>query len=62
MELTVLVVDDDAEITRSTGIFLKAEGYRVLEAHSGLEALDMLMSETVHLVLLDIMMPGLDGI
>lgn len=62
MELTVLVVDDDKEITRSTGIFLKAEGYRVLEAHSGLEALDMLMSETVHLVLLDIMMPGLDGI
>lgn len=62
MELTVLVVDDDNEITRSTGIFLKAEGYRVLEAHDGFEALDILMSEAVHLVLLDIMMPKLDGI
>ncbi len=62
MQLTVLIVDDDEEITRSTGIFLKADGYRVLEAHDGLEALDMLMSEEVHLVLLDIMMPKLDGI
>ncbi len=62
MQLTVLIVDDDEEITKSTGIFLKAEGYRVLEAHDGIEALDMLMSETVHLVLLDIMLPRLDGI
>lgn len=62
MQLTVLIVDDDEEITRSTGIFLKAEGYRVLEAHNGLEALDMLMSENIQLVLLDIMMPELDGI
>ena len=62
MQLTVLIVDDDEEITRSTGIFLKAEGYRVLEAHDGLDALDMLMNEDVQLVLLDIMMPKLDGI
>lgn len=62
MQLTVLVVDDDKEITRSTGIFLKAEGYRVLEAYDGIQALDMLINETVHLVLLDIMMPKLDGI
>ena len=62
MQLSVLIVDDDEEITRSTGIFLKAEGYRVLEAHDGLEALDMLMHEDIQLVLLDIMMPKLDGI
>ncbi|HIU57596.1 MAG TPA: response regulator transcription factor [Candidatus Ornithomonoglobus merdipullorum] len=62
MQLSVLIVDDDEEITRSTGIFLKAEGYRVLEAHDGLEALDMLMNEDIQLVLLDIMMPKLDGI
>ena len=62
MQLTVLIVDDDEEITRSTGIFLEAEGYRVLEAHDGLEALDMLMNEDIQLVLLDIMMPKLDGI
>ena len=62
MQLSVLIVDDDEEITRSTGIFLKAEGYRVFEAHDGLEALDMLMNEDIQLVLLDIMMPKLDGI
>lgn len=62
MKLTVLIVDDDSEITKSTGIFLRAEGYRVLEAHDGLEALDILVNEEVHLVLLDIMMPELDGI
>ena len=56
MKLTVLIVDDDSEITKSTGIFLRAEGYRVLEAHDGL------VNEEVHLVLLDIMMPELDGI
>ncbi|HIW56561.1 MAG TPA: response regulator transcription factor [Firmicutes bacterium] len=61
-ELTVLVVDDDKEITKSIGIFLSSEGYRVLEASNGLEAVDIAMNETVHLMLLDIMMPELDGI
>ncbi len=61
-KLTVLIADDDKEITKSTGIFLKAEGYRVLEAHNGLDALDIVMNEEVHLLLLDVMMPELDGI
>ena len=56
------MVDDDKEITRSIGIFLSSEGYRVLEAANGLEAVDIAMNETVHLMLLDIMMPELDGI
>lgn len=61
-QLTVLITDDDKEITKSTGIFLAAEGYRVLEAYNGLDALDIVMREEVHLLLLDVMMPELDGI
>ena len=60
-QLKILVVDDDREIVDSIGIFLKAEGYAVEKAYNGLEALDILMSRTVHL-LLDIMMPEMDGI
>lgn len=59
---TVLVVDDDREIVESTSIFLKAEGYVVLKAYTGLKALDIVMNEEVRLILLDIMMPELDGI
>lgn len=60
--LTVLVVDDDKEIVDSIAIFLKADGYAVEKAYNGLEALDVLMSRPVHLLLLDIMMPELSGI
>lgn len=59
---TVLVVDDDREIVESTSIFLKAEGYDVKKAYNGLEAIDIVMSEDIQLILLDIMMPELDGI
>ena len=57
-----LVVDDDREIVDSIAIFLKADGYEVEKAYNGLEALDIVMSQTVHLIVLDIMMPELDGI
>ena len=60
--LTVLVVDDDREIVDSIAIFLQADGYLVRKAYNGLEALDIVMTEPVHLILLDIMMPKLDGI
>ena len=60
--LTVLVVDDDREIVDSIAIFLQADGYLVRKAYNGLEALDIVMTEPVHLILLDIMMPALDGI
>lgn len=59
---TVLVVDDDKEIVESTAIFLSAEGYSVKKAYTGLEALDIVMSEDIQLILLDIMMPEMDGI
>lgn len=61
-ELKILVVDDDREIVDSIAIFLQADGYAVEKAYNGLEALDILMTERVHLLLLDIMMPEMDGI
>lgn len=61
-KLTVLVVDDDREIVESIAIFLQADGYLVRKAYNGLEALDIVMNENVHLIILDIMMPELDGI
>lgn len=60
--MTILVVDDDRDIVDSIAIFCEAEGYLVLKAHDGLEALDKLSENEVHLMLLDIMMPKLDGI
>ncbi len=59
---TVLVVDDEAEIRDVIHVFLRNEGFRVLEARHGLEALERLESEKVDLVVLDVMMPELDGI
>ena len=61
-KVTVLVVDDDSEIVESIAIFLQADGYLVRKAYNGLEALDIVMTENVHLIILDIMMPELDGI
>lgn len=60
--MNVLVVDDDREIVESISIFLSGEGYKALKAYDGLEALDMLIDNEVHLMILDIMMPKLDGI
>ena len=61
-KLKVLVVDDDREIVDSIAIFLRADGYEIEKAYNGLESLDIVMTHTVHLIILDIMMPELDGI
>ena len=58
----ILVVDDDKEIVESIEIFLRNEGYNAYKAYNGLEALDILVNKEVHLILMDIMMPKLDGI
>ena len=58
----IVVVDDDKEIVESIEIYLNNEGYKVFKAYDGLEALDILMREDIHLILMDIMMPKLDGI
>lgn len=60
--MNVLVVDDDREIVESIAIFLSGENYTVLKAYDGIEALDILHENEVHLMVLDIMMPKLDGI
>ena len=58
----ILVVDDDREIVRSLAKLLEVEGYQVYKAYHGLEALDILMERQIHLILLDVMMPKLNGI
>ena len=58
----ILVVDDDKEIAGAIEIYLKAEGYTVFTAHDGEEALSMLKKEDVQLIIMDVMMPKMDGI
>lgn len=58
----ILVVDDDKEIANAIDKLLTMEGYDVVKAYNGLEALDALISNNIQLILLDIMMPKLDGL
>ncbi len=58
----ILIVDDNREIVFSLGKLLEYEGYRVLKAYDGLEALDVLKDNQVDLILLDVMMPKLNGL
>lgn len=58
----ILVCDDDKEIVEAIEIYLTQEGYNILKAYDGTEALEILEREEVHLLLLDVMMPKLDGI
>ncbi|MDD3339708.1 MAG: response regulator transcription factor [Lachnospiraceae bacterium] len=61
-EYKILVVDDDREIVRSLGKLLELEGYEVHKAYNGMEAMDILVSNEIHLILLDVMMPQLNGL
>ena len=58
----ILVCDDDKEIVKAIDIYLSKEDYNVLKAYNGNEALNIIRNNEVHLVILDIMMPGKDGI
>ncbi len=58
----ILVVDDDKEIVDSISIFLQNDGYYVIKAYDGMEAMERLNDNEVHLILLDVMMPKMDGI
>ena len=58
----VLVVDDDAVLRRVVRAVLEADGFRVLEAHDGEQGLKLAASERPSVVILDVMMPGLDGV
>ena len=59
---TVLVVDDDREIVGAIALALEKEGYRVLRAYDGMEALDHALDPELRLILMDVMMPRLDGL
>ena len=59
---TIMVVDDEKEIRELIAIYLKNEGYRVLQAEDGEEGLELLKKNEVYLIVLDIMMPKIDGI
>ena len=58
----VLICDDQPDIVNALKIYLAPEGYQLFEAFTGLEALEIVKNNDIHLILLDVMMPGLDGI
>ncbi len=59
---TILVCDDDKAILDSIEIYLKLEGYHVLKAEDGIQALELIQSNEIHCLVLDIMMPRMDGL
>ena len=61
-QIAILVVDDEKEIADLVEIYLVSDGYKVFKANNAKEGLEILDQEEIHLVLLDIMMPGMDGL
>lgn len=57
----ILVVDDDKTITEAIGVYLVNEGYKIFKAYDGIQALKVIDEEDIHLVILDIMMPNMNG-
>ena len=57
----VLVVDDDKAIVEAIEIYLRGEGYNIFKAYDGAEALEVIKEEEIHLIIMDIMMPKMDG-
>lgn len=62
MTYTILVCDDDQLIVNSIALHLQKEGYKVIRTYNGLEALEAVEQHEIHLILLDVMMPKLDGL
>ena len=60
--MNILVCDDDREIAAAIEIYLKNEGYDVIKAYDGLEALEAVENNEIHLIIMDIMMPKMDGV
>lgn len=61
-QINILVCDDDKEIAGAIEIYLRNEGYRVFKAYDGIQALEIARKETLHLIIMDIMMPKMDGV
>lgn len=62
MLMNILVCDDDSAIVDAIGIYLENEGYKIFKAFNGMEALEVVANHEIHLILMDIMMPKMDGI
>jgi len=60
--MNLLVCDDDKEIVDAIGIYLENEGYQIFKAFNGLEAIDIIKDYEIHLIIMDIMMPIMDGL
>ena len=61
-DINILVVDDEKEIADLIEIYLVSDGYKVFKAENAAQGLEILEKEEIHLVLLDIMMPGMNGL
>ena len=61
-QFNILVCDDDKEIAGAIEIYLRNEGYNVFKAYDGLEALEIARTKPLHLIIMDIMMPKMDGV
>lgn len=59
--MNILVCDDDKEIVNAIEVYLKNEGYDIFKAYDGIQALEVVEKNQIHLILMDIMMPNLDG-
>lgn len=60
--MNILVCDDDKEIVDAIGIYLENEGYKIFKAFNGIEAIEIIEQNEIHLIIMDIMMPKMDGI
>lgn len=60
--MNILVCDDDQAIVDAIGIYLENEGFSIFKAFNGIEAIEMINHQEIHLVIMDIMMPKMDGI
>jgi len=60
--MNILVCDDDKEIAGAIEIYLRNEGYQVFKAYDGVQALDIVDNQKIHLIIMDIMMPKMDGV
>ena len=59
--MNILVCDDDKDIAKAIEVYLRNEGYEVLLAYNGLEAVEICQKQEIHLILMDLMMPVMDG-
>ena len=60
--INILVCDDDKDIVDAIEIYLAPEGYRILKAYDGIQAIEMMRKNDIQLLIMDVMMPRMDGI